>query len=144
MLRAPIAVLVLAIAAATPGCKVFQKAFNDVSSNHYYHKDGYHIDGPYAFFDHTETPNQNVMTMGFAYGQKILTDKECDNKVDVIELKGERYNRDEPGTESLFAQADSEWQYCYDSMHIPEVDAKWRAMDPTTLGQTNGYSKYPH
>lgn len=144
MSRLVLSVFVLAVLIGCAGCNTMQRAFNGATSNHYYEKDGYRVDGPYAFFKHTETPNENVMTLGFSYGQKIYTDQESDGKVDEIQFEGQRYHRDDPGAEQMFAQADEEWAYCFRKMHLDEVDAKWRGMSLSERAQVSGYSEYKH
>ncbi len=139
--------LVLAVALLLPaaaGCGTVQKVYNDVTSNHYYQQDGYRVDGPYAFFVHAEKPLQNTMELGFGYGRKKLTDKECDGTVDLIEFKEEQYHRGDAGSEDLFKQADEEWAWCYEKMHIASADAKWREMNASNIAQTAGYSNYKH
>ncbi len=135
---------VAALAAVLPGCGTVQKAYNDLTSNHYYNLDGYRIDGPYAFFERKKEPDEGKMTLGFAYGQKILFNQGCDATVDRIEFKNENYRREMAGAEDLFRQADEEWAYCWERMHIADTEAKWREMNESNIAQTGGYSKYKH
>ena len=122
------------------GCFV-ERGTTRVLSNRKYTKDGFTVTNQYGVYEHKDAAKQDTLTIHNGYDTQELVDNNGDGKVDIVTHKGQKWYRDEKGTEQIFARADDDWSNYTANMQIPAATEEWRAASPDDLAAREGYFK---